>query len=108
MSDKESFSTYLLSAATDTTAGAATSFSSTAKTVQAAGSTTSGTGSATIAIEGTNNTDWPWLPIGVISLTLGTTATSDGLIINADWTYIRARVVSISGTGASVSVMVGV
>ena len=79
-----------------------------AKTFQAVGTTTAGAGAATIVIEVTNNNTWPWITLGTITLVLGTTATSDGLAMLAGWKYVRARLSAISGTGAKVSVAVGV
>mgnify|MGYP007003532715 CR=1 FL=1 len=72
------------------------------KTFQAYGSTTSGSGSATIDIEVSNN-NINWIVAGTITLTLGTTETSDGFAVRASWIYARANVTAISGTGAKVS-----
>ncbi len=72
--------------------------------VQAFGSTTSGSGATVVSIEATNNTNGSYIVIGTISLTLGTTVTTDGFIIQAPWKYIRGNVTSISGTGASVTI----
>lgn len=74
------------------------------KCFHAWGTTSSGTGAATIVIEVTNDTTAPWLTLGTISLTLGTSATADGFASSAPWYYTRARVSTISGTGAAVSV----
>ena len=78
------------------------------KTFQAKGTTTAGVGAATVIIEVTNDTTWPWITLGTITLTLGTAATSDGLAMLAGWKYVRARLSAISGTGAAVSVAVGI
>lgn len=78
------------------------------KTFQAKGTTTAGVGAATVIIEVTNDTTWPWITLGTITLTLGTVATSDGLAMLAGWKYVRARLSAISGTGAAVSVAVGI
>jgi hypothetical protein len=80
-------------------------------TFLAKGSTTNGVGAVSVNIEATNfdspsSTDWVLL--GTITLTLGTTVVNDGFIASAAWKYIRANVTSISGTGASVSVSMGV
>lgn len=71
---------------------------------QAYGSTSSGSGAATILIEVslTGETNH-WITLGTISLTLGTTVTTDGFASDAPWKYCRARVSAISGTGASVT-----
>lgn len=76
-------------------------------TVQASGSTTASTGAAVISVQ-VSNDDSNWLTAGTITLTLGTTTTTDGVVINAPWKYIRTKVDSISGTGASVSTVMGV
>lgn len=73
-----------------------------ARTVQVSGKTTSGTGAATVNIEVSNDGN-NWLNLGTITLTIGTTETSDGFAFDATWAYVRGNVTSISGTGASVS-----
>ena len=73
--------------------------------IEANGKTTSGTGSCNINIEVSDNRV-TWDTAGTITLTLGTAQTSDGFTMNAPWYYIRANVTSISGTGASVSVII--
>lgn len=78
------------------------------KTFQAVGTTTAGAGAATVIIEVTNDLTWPWITLGTITLVLGTVATSDGLAMLAGWKYVRARLSAISGTGAVVSVAVGI
>ena len=76
------------------------------KTFQALGSTASGSGSATVQLQGSmNNTNWDTL--GTISLTLGTTSTSDGFTSDDRYQYHRVNVTAISGTGANVAVIVG-
>jgi hypothetical protein len=72
--------------------------------------TVTGTGSisATVIIDVSNdginaiNT-----PLGTIVLS-GTTTDSDGFTSNAPWKFVRARISAISGTGATVSVNTGV
>lgn len=73
--------------------------------VSAFGTTSSGSGASSINIEVSNSGN-SWITAGTIGLTLGTTQTSDGFAMDAPWLYIRANVTSISGTGASVSVIV--
>jgi hypothetical protein len=73
--------------------------------VEAHGTTSSGSGAASISIEVSNN-GTSWITAGTIGLTLGTTQTSDGFVMDAPWLYVRANVASISGTGASVSVII--
>ncbi len=108
MSDKEATVIELLTDVTTTASSDAAQLGSTAKTVQVKGSTSSSTGAATIVVEVSNNTAWPWLTAATLSLTLGTSETSDGVAISADWSYIRLRVSAISGTGAKVSGNVGI
>lgn len=74
---------------------------------QAVGTTTAGAGAATVLVQGSLD-DTNWLTLGTISLTLGTTATSDGFATDAPWTYIRGNCSAISGTGATVTLFVGV
>ena len=108
MADAQSDSYLSLTDATTTATGSTLTVGSDNKTVQITGTTTAGAGAVSVAVEVTNDTTWPWIPIGTLSLTLGTTATTDGLAIHAGWKNIRARVTSISGTGAKVSASVGV
>lgn len=77
-------------------------------TVHATGVTSSGTGSATVIIEVSNDTSYPWLQLSTLTLTLGTTATADGAAFDAGWKFARASVSAISGTGATVRVSMGV
>lgn len=76
-------------------------------TVQA---TVSGTGSvsASILIEYSND-GIGWIPAGTTPTILlaGTTLATDGFVISAEWIYIRANLLTISGTNALVTVAVG-
>ncbi len=71
-------------------------------TYQANGLTSAGAGAATIDIEVSNN-GVNWEVLATITLTLGTTSTSDGFSADAPWAYIRGNVTAISGTDATVS-----
>lgn len=97
----------LLSGATGLGAGVDVSPGVDLATFEAAGSTTAGTGAATVVIQ-VSLDRVNWLTLGTITLTLGTAATSDGFASNAKWTYTRANVTAISGTGAVVSAYMGV
>jgi len=108
MSDREATSYAVITDSTVTVTSTEVVLGSDSKTFQAKGSTTAGAGAATIVIEVTNDTAWPWITLGTITLTLGTAATSDGLAMLAGWKYVRARLSAISGTGAAVSVAVGI
>lgn len=69
-----------------------------------------GTGAvtATVTIEYSNdNTYWCSTVGGTITLS-GTTSSSDGFTSSAPWKYVRANVTAISGTGATVQVLMGV
>lgn len=95
-----------------TTTGVENTFNLTQQTVsadrvfQATGTTTSGTGAATVAIQvSANNTDW--LSLGTISLSLSTTAATDGFAATGNWPYVRSNVTAISGTGAKVTTIMG-
>jgi hypothetical protein len=72
-------------------------------TFQASGATTSGAGAATVVIQVSNDNS-NWITAGTITLTLGTSETSDGFAFDAHWEHVRANVTAISGTGAYVSV----
>lgn len=76
------------------------------KTFQASGKTSTSTGATAVVVE-VSNDNANWITMGTISLTLGTTTTTDGFVSSANWTYVRGRVSSISGTGATVSLFMG-
>ncbi len=76
-------------------------------TFQASGTTTAGAGTAVVAIE-VSNDNANWITLGTITLTLGTSATSDGFAALAAWGFVRANVTTLTGTGASVTVTMGV
>lgn len=76
------------------------------RTFHCNGTTSSGSGAASVDIEVSNNaTDWKWL--GTISLTLGTTSTSDAFPAEGAWQFVRGKVTAISGTGASINLIMG-
>lgn len=72
--------------------------------------TVTGTGAVTatvnieVSLDGTN---WCATPAGTITLS-GTTTASDGFTTASSWKYVRANVTAISGTGATVVVLMGV
>lgn len=101
----------LLSAATATGAGPAYNIqymrvTQNNRTFQATGTTTSGAGAATVTVQ-VSNVPTPgandWITIGTITLTLGTTSTTDGFVSIAAWENVRGNITAISGTGASVN-----
>lgn len=83
------------------------------RTFQGMGTTSAGSGSASIVIEASDkpspvsSTTADWTPLGTITLTLGTTQTNDGFVSQASWRWIRARVSAISGTDATVNAYLG-
>lgn len=76
------------------------------RTFQLDGTTSSGSGAATVNVE-VSNDGANFVRIGTISLTLGTASTNDGFQTDAAWSYVRGNVVSISGTGAAISLNMG-
>lgn len=74
---------------------------------QAIGSVSTSTGSATIIIE-VSNDGTNFKTLGTISLSLTTSETSDGFVVDAPWAFVRANVTVISGTDATVSVLMGI
>lgn len=96
----------LMSAATTVAAGDTKQGVGDAKTYQASGTTSSGAGSATIAVQCSNNgTNWD--TVGTITLTLSTTTSSDSFASADRCAYVRGNVTAISGTGASVNLHMG-
>lgn len=96
----------ILSGATATGAGSTFEPWGDTYTYHAFGTTGSGSGSATILIQVSNN-GTNWITMGTISLTLSTTVTADGLSAIVPWKYHRANVTAISGTTATVTVIMG-
>jgi len=73
---------------------------------QAVGTTSSGAGAATVLVQvSCDNVNW--LTLATITLTLATTASSDGFASIEQWPYVRGNVSSISGTGAAVTLYMG-
>lgn len=108
MNGGEALSYEILTDVTTPVASEAISVGSNNKAFQVKGSTSSGAGAASVVVEVSNNPAWPWITLATISLTLGTTETSDGVVMLAGWKWVRIRVASISGTEAKVSASVGV
>ena len=97
----------LLTGATGTGAGAAFGpFDSPSMTFQAVGTVSTSIGAATVKIQ-VSNDGTNWIDLGTITLTLATSASSDGLSAFAAWAYVRANVTAISGTDATVTVTMG-
>ena len=77
------------------------------RTFHASGLVSTGTGSATIAVEGSNDNGLSWLNIGTITLALSTAPVGDGFATIASWGHVRGNVIALSGTGAVVSMSMG-
>lgn len=75
-------------------------------TYQAFGTTSSGAGTAVVDIE-VSNDNKHWITGGTISLTLATTVSTDGIALSSAWKYSRANLSTLTGTGASVTVIMG-
>ena len=97
----------LLDAATATGAGGVVSRSGAKSAIEAHGTTSSGAGAATVAIEARNEDTGAWLTLATITLTLSTTVSGDGFVLDAPWAQVRANLTAISGTGAAVTVTLG-
>jgi hypothetical protein len=90
-----------------TTTGASAGFRAPSeRSFQAHGVTSSGSGAATVKVQ-VSNDNANWIDLGTISLTLGTTRTTDGFASVASWCFVRGNVTAISGTGAKVSLVMG-
>lgn len=74
--------------------------------VIASGITSSGAGAASIVIEGSHDGVTP-ITLATIALVLGATVIAEGFGSYVPYRYVRARLVSISGTGAAISATVG-
>jgi hypothetical protein len=96
----------LLDAVIATGAGSAFNGVAGQKTFHLSGTTSAGTGAVTVKVEG-SMTGTSWDTIATLSLTLGTTATSDGFTSGDRYALVRGNVTSISGTNATVTLSMG-
>lgn len=99
----------ILSAATTTISGSAHQPWGGKRVFQAYGTTSAGSGSATIKIEASLD-GVGWVELDSLSLTLATTRATgveDSSENGFPWLNIRARVSAITGTDASVNVWMG-
>lgn len=76
------------------------------RSFQAEGETSAGAGSASIDVEVSNDCV-NFISAGTITLTLSTTTSDDGFVTDAAWVCVRGNVTAISGTDASVSLVMG-
>lgn len=78
------------------------------RTFQAIGSTSAGVGAATVDVQATNDPDEAeatWITIGTMILVLGTTKTTDGFASDAPWRKVRGKVSSLTGTNATITLL---
>lgn len=68
----------------------------------ASGTTASGSGSATVKLQGSND-GTNWVDIGSVTLTLGVSATSDKVASVENWLFVRGNVTALTGTGATIN-----
>jgi len=107
VADNQATTYPLLSSVTTTATGEAISFGSDAYAIHAV---VVGTGAVTavVVIEASNFDGFVYpMTLGTITLS-GTNSAADGFSAYAPWKAIRAKVTAVSGTGAAVSVLVGV
>lgn len=78
-------------------------------TFQCRGATSASTGSATVDVE-VSNDGTGWTLLGTFSMQLSTTsgAEAQGFAADMNWVYARGNVTAISGTGANVTLTMGV
>ena len=100
---------HVVSAKTATGASGSLHFGSSLSNVnqvmECSGTTGSGTGAATIKLQGSND-GTNWIDIATCSLTLGTSVTASSVTNTANWYWYRVNVTAISGTSASVDAWV--
>ena len=96
----------ILTAATATGAGVRFKPQKALRSFILSGATSSGAGAASVVIE-VSNDGTNYITQDTLGLTLGTTITFDSGVFEQPYMYVRARVASISGTGASVNVWMG-
>lgn len=97
----------LLDTATGTGAGASVMNYATRATFHVSGKTWSGDGLAVVAID-VSNDDALWLTAGAVTLPLVDSGlASEGFEMHAPWRFVRANVLTLSGTGAYVNVKMG-
>jgi hypothetical protein len=108
---KTTYSVKLVDEATATGYGIKHQSRSIYKSFQAYGSTSAGTGLTQIRIQVSNletpdvSTDVDWVTLNDIWLSLSTTRVSDSFSDQGAWRHVRGKVVSISGTGAIVTLL---
>jgi hypothetical protein len=77
------------------------------RTAQCMAETSAGAGTASIAIE-VSNDNTNWITAGTISLSFDDDPiVDDGFVMDSPWRYLRANVTAISGTDATVDCWLG-
>lgn len=101
----------LLNAVTVTGAGESHKPQKVQRTFHAHGKTSAGVGSAIIKVQVSNvehpSVDGDWIDMATITLTLGTTKVSDGLVSDAPWLHVRGKVTTLTGTDAETTLLMG-
>jgi hypothetical protein len=85
------------------TTGAAVRITAGRISVQAVLTCSSGDCSGTVVIEVSNDSQ-NWLTAGTITFAAAASPQTEGLLIDAPWSAVRARTSAISGTGATMTV----
>jgi hypothetical protein len=94
----------LLNSVTTTGAGASYTMWNEEKSFHIIHSTAAGVGAAEVVVQVSNDNS-NWADAATFTLTLSTTPTSEAFCRNGTWKYVRGKVNSISGTGASVTLI---
>lgn len=76
------------------------------RTFHASGTVSNSTGAATVKVQ-VSADGTTWIDACTVTLTLSTTAAGDGCAMSASWPLVRGNVTAISGTGATVSLYMG-
>jgi len=76
------------------------------KVLQAFGKVTTSTGTAAVDLEGSMD-GTNWTSLGTINLTLGTVNTNGKLATTEAWAYLRANLKTLTGTGPTVTAILG-
>lgn len=93
----------MLNAVSATTTGSAVSFNNRGVSFQATGILAASTGTAVINIMVSNNNS-NWMTLGSITLSLTTSAISDGFDSAAGFAYYRADIHTINAAGSTLNV----
>lgn len=103
---RECVAVKILDGVSEITTGAAHSPVGGSRTFKCSGSTTVGTGSATIIVQSSSDGSL-WIDAATFDISLSTAISSSGFSVDNSWKYVRGKVTAISGTGASVTLWLG-